>query len=273
MLESHSSSPVMQRVGSAGQESPLTLLPELNRAVLWIGEPPRNGLIVACRPFEAAVELLNGVACIVLSEAHLGDCVFRRLAAIRSRRAAIPIVLHTEFNPENARCLALISVNAVAWTSDSAAMLLSILQRTLVGTYLVQFSQRIQRNFALDSIVARALVRSCDSIVPLQTVNSLVRVSETDRSTFWRHWRRVFPKGEVEPKQYLDLVAAIRIAELCVTRGHDAAGAAAGAPTEPQRVLRMLQRVSGMPANVPKEDLYRALTSAFEHKMRPALTP
>ena len=135
------------------------------------------------------------------------------LRRFRARHPAHPVVLVTQEDPENARCLMSLEVLEVLWIREIEQRLRHAVARARSQAMFHRVAEELEAAEHLPPRLRRALSHACTAPHPLRSVNSLAKAVGCHRGTLWTQWSRAVPAGTLRLEDFLDWVLLITAAE------------------------------------------------------------
>lgn len=168
------------------------------------------------RPVSSWAELDDAVrACrctVLVLEWLVRGGALEPLRRFRARHPAHPVVLVTQDDPENARCLTSLEVE-VLWVREIEQRLRHAVGRARSQAMFHRMAADLERAHHLPPRLRRALSHACTSPHPLRSVNSLAKAVGCHRGTLWTQWSRAVPAGTLRLEDFLDWVVLIAAVE------------------------------------------------------------
>jgi hypothetical protein len=174
-------------------------------------------------PPDQEVELINSVADLTRATPH-ADCSIAaildlgaspataHLAAFKMSNPNHPVILITEWEPDNARHLKNLQVDEVVWTEEIRRYLPEVVKEACCSdlNHVRCLAVPLEHAERLPAPLRRALAFACRHENPVHSINQLARVAGVNRRTLWQQWKSVVGGEPLRLQDFLHWILLIR---------------------------------------------------------------
>lgn len=179
--------------------------------------------IRAAIPADQEVELINSVAELLRAEPN-ADCSIAaipllgsspatsHLASFKMSHPDHPVILITEWEPDNARHLKDLQVDEVVWTEEIRRYLPEVVDEACCAdlNHVRCLAVPLEHAERLPAALRRALAFACRNENPVHSINQLARVAGVNRRTLWQQWTSVVSADSLRLQDFLHWILLIR---------------------------------------------------------------